>query len=141
MKAISLLPALSLLCPALAMGATHSVKSTQGLYVNEPGGFYSVTTADIYFWWVDGTTQASSSARLTNSASDVFVFDLVSVTAPNTSSSITGQWNISKNGVLVCSSCAGQAYGFYGSFKFYGGPAGNSSGYHFSGYITNRSDS
>lgn len=141
MKATHLLTALSLLSPTLAWSGTHNVYSNHGLYINEPGAAYSATTANISFNWTDGTTLASSTAQLTNSAGDSFVFQLVSVTANNTSSSITGLWNISKNGALVCSACAGQAYGFYGSFKFYGGPSGNTSGYHFSGYITSRSDS
>ena len=140
MKATSVLTALSVLCPALALGATHNVFSDKGLYVNEPGGNSSATSAKIYFQWTDGATTASSSARLTNSSGTVFDFNLVAVTAANTSSSIKGQWNISKNGVLVCSACAGEAYGFSGSFKFYGGPAGNTYGYHFSGYVTSRTD-
>lgn len=141
MKATPLLTALSVLCPALALGATHSVLSTQGGNVSEPGGSYTTTSNQSYFYWVEGTTQAASSAWLKTSTNDVFVFDLVSVTSPTTNFAIVGQWNIRKNGVLVCSACAGQAYGFNGgSFKFYGGPAGNTSGYGFWGSVTSRSD-
>jgi len=138
MKPTHLLTALSVLCPALAWSnPTHNVVSTRGLYVNEPGGVtQNVTSANMTFVWTEGTSSAFSYAQATVSTGESYEFQLVSVTALTTATQIQGLWNISKNGALLCSSCAGQVYGFYGSFKFYA-----DSGYHFSGFITSRTDS
>ncbi|MFY0580693.1 hypothetical protein ACN28S_46350 [Cystobacter fuscus] len=137
MKAPQLLTALTVLCPALAWSApTHNVMSNQGLYVSEPGAAsQNISSADMTFVWTEGTTNAFGLAKAWVATGDAYEFQLASVTAPTTATSIQGLWNISKNGTLLCASCAGQVYGFYGSFKFY-----SNNGYHFSGFITSRYD-
>ncbi|ATB42866.1 hypothetical protein CYFUS_008345 [Cystobacter fuscus] len=138
MKPTHLLTALSVLCPALAWSSpTHNVMSNRGLYVSEPGAAsQNITSADMTFVWTEGTTNAFGLAKAWVATGDAYEFQLASVTAPTTATSIQGLWNISKNGTLLCASCAGQVYGFSGSFKFYT----VDSGYHFSGFITSRYD-
>ncbi|HEX8539905.1 MAG TPA: hypothetical protein VF664_20760 [Cystobacter sp.] len=137
MKAPHLLTALSVLCPALAWSnPTHNVISNRGLYVSEPGAAsQNITSADMTFVWTEGTTNAFGLAKAWVATGDAYEFQLVSVTAPTKDSEIQGLWNISKNGTLLCSSCSGKVYGFYGSFKFY-----SDNGHHFSGFITSRYD-
>lgn len=73
-----------------------------------------------------------------------YTFSLVAISNCN-SSSITGIWDIKKNGVPVCDGCIGTAYGIDGGvgnyFKLY---IGDGSSYdekwHISGYITQRKD-
>src|SRR5690349_1739367 len=106
MKAPQLLTALTVLCPALAWSApTHNVMSNQGLYVSEPGAAsQNISSADMTFVWTEGTTNAFGLAKAWVATGDAYEFQLASVTAPTTATSIQGLWNISKNGTLLCAS-------------------------------------
>lgn len=63
----------------------------------------------------------------------------------NSSSEIKGEWDITRNGTLVCNDCIGVGYGLDGSvgdyLKIYvGTPWSYAENWHFSGYITDRFD-
>lgn len=142
MKTSHLLAALSALVPAAALAANpvHNVWATQPGFVSEPGANYAATSASCSISWTESTGYAFINARATAPTGDLYEFQLVSVTGSTSAFQVDGLWNISKNGLPLCTGCAGQAYGLTGStgsmFKIY---AGNYN-YHLSAVITSRYD-
>lgn len=142
MKTPHLLVALSALVPAVALAnPVHNIWATQPGYVSEPAANYAATSASCSFSWTEATGYAFINARATAPTGDSYEFQLVSVTGSPSAYEVDGLWNISKNGVPLCTGCSGQAYGLTGSigsmFKIYAGP---NSSYHLSAIITSRYD-
>ncbi|MFL5358295.1 hypothetical protein [Archangium sp.] len=142
MKTTPLLVALSALFPAVALAANpvHNVWATQPGLISEPGASYVATSASCSFSWTEVSGYAFINARAKAPTGDLYEFQLVSVTGSPTAYEVDGLWNVSKNGVPLCTGCSGLAYGLtapIGSmFKIY---VGNYS-YHLSGSVTNRYD-
>jgi hypothetical protein len=141
MKSSRLLIALCALFPVAAWSdPVHNVWATSPLVVADASGSYTATSANCSFSWNENTLQAFANARATTASGDVYAFQLVSVTANTTSSEIIGTWNVSKNGVALCTRCEGSAYGLGGGvgsyFKIY---VGNST-YHLSARVTSAYD-
>jgi hypothetical protein len=138
MKNHRLLSALCVLFPALAWSnPVHSVWSNSPMFVADPvGGFQTATKANCAFSWTEGTGYAFANATATSSTGDVFEFQFLAPTASAANGAIVGNWNVTKNGVLVCGNCSGSAYGLSGGvgtgFKIY--VSGES--YHLSGYVS-----
>jgi hypothetical protein len=129
--------ALFVSAPALA---GHTLWSTQGLYIGENGGSAPASNVNMVISWNENP--ASASASFSGQASgNTYDFNLVGSSVSSvTSSSITGLWNIQRNGVLVCTGCAGTAYGLNAAvgtgIKFYDA----SYKFHFSAVVTARHD-
>jgi hypothetical protein len=137
MKTPYLLAALSALIPSVAFsGTVHNVWANGQGGVSEPGANYTAATTDCSFVWNESTTSAFAIARVKTTLGDVFEFQLAYVTSNTTAYEINGLWHVTKNGVQVCTNCAGKAYGLTGQigngFKFSG------SGYGMHAGITNR---
>jgi hypothetical protein len=141
MKALPLLIALSVLSPTLAWSApVHSLWSTQGLYVSEPGVFYSPTSANTAISWKEDSASAFINARATIASGDQYEFQLVSVSGIPSASEVQGVWNVSKNGAPLCKMCTGRAYGLNQAIGSYFKIYVDGERYHISGYITSRYD-
>jgi hypothetical protein len=137
MKISRILSALCVLFPALAWSnPVHNVWANSPLYVADSSGWYTASSANCSFGWNETTGYAFANAQATV-GSNLYQFQLVSVTASTSSGDITGLWNVTKNGVPLCTNCSGSAYGLnvgVGShFKIYVGP---NNAYHLSAYIT-----
>jgi len=132
--------------PALAQ-ASHSVWSTKPLYVNDWATHTrhsSFVSGNAAFAWTEMTPRAYAHAVAVVTAALKYDFMLISTTSSD-ADSITGRWNVRRNGVLVCSNCIGKAYGLSqpvgNYFKIYvGTAAAYAEHWHYSGYITNRFD-
>ena len=132
--------------PGLAQ-ETHNVWSTRPLYVTDwatHAHFSSFVSGNASFAWTQATPRAYAHALAIVTPTLRYDFMLISTTSSN-NDSITGRWNIKRNGVLVCTKCIGKAYilsapiGNY--FKIYvGTPLAYAEQFHYSGYITNRFD-
>lgn len=132
--------------PALAQDS-HSVWSTKPLYVTDWSTHTQHKTfasGNAAFAWTQMTTKAYGHAVANVTAALRYDFMLVSTTSTD-ADSITGRWNVRRNGMLVCNNCIGKAYnlsqpvGDY--FKIYvGTPAAYAEHWHYSGYITSRFD-
>lgn len=139
-----LLVALLMLVPAVLFAKglpVHSVWGQKPLALVISGASISPTKLDSSFNWSETTQLGFGNARALDAAGNTYDFQLISITASNTNDQLTGKWNVSKNGVNVCTACTGSAYGLSGAvgnyFKIYAGPTSN---FHVSGYITNRYD-
>lgn len=93
--------------------------------------------------WQASTPQAFSHA-IALAGGHLYEFRLVRVKGSD-EDSISGWWDIYRNGALACKRCVGKAYGLSGAigdyFKIYvGTPRVYAERWHFSGYITNRFD-
>lgn len=130
------------LFPTMAWsGQVHSIWSNQPLYVfDTPGTNPTAVSGSCSLSWNEATGQAFVNARAKNINGDLFEFQLVSLTAKASVDQLDGYWNITKNGVPVCTQCLGSAYGLSSPvgnyFKIY---VANSK-YHFSASIANRFD-
>jgi hypothetical protein len=139
MKTSHLLAALSALIPTVAFSSPmHNVWANRAFSVSEPGGgYYTSASADCALSWTEGTGYAVAIMRIKTTTGDFFEFQLASVIS-STNYEINGLWNVTKNGVPVCTNCAAQAYGLTGpvghGFKF------NGSGYSTGATISNRYD-
>lgn len=140
---LMLLAALMLVPAALwAKGlAVHSVWAQKPLALIINNVNITPTGLNSSFNWSESSQNGFANARATDASGNTYDFQLISITASNTVSQITGKWNVSKNGVNVCTACTGSAYGLNGAagtyYKIYVGSTNN---YHVSGYITNRYD-
>lgn len=137
MKMSRLVSALCVLFPALAWSSPiHNVLATRPMYVADTSGWYNASTANCSFSWNEATGYAFANARATV-GTDIYEFQLTSVTASTMSGQITGVWNVTKNNVVICGNCEGSAYGLNGGvdsyFKIYVGPNNT---YHLSAGIT-----
>jgi hypothetical protein len=113
MTSLRLLPVLAALLPTLASAA--SVNSTWAgtpATLTALGATYSATSAKAASSYTVGTPYAFAYARAVTSAG-TYEFQFVSV-SPATSPSyqLSGYWNVSRNGVLLCSNCLGFATGY-----------------------------
>ncbi len=124
----------------------HSVWSDdRPIYVidGDTGTLYTPTSGDSASSWQETTPQGFSHAVGVTS-NGLYEFRLITVSA-NDSDSLTGLWDIYRNGTLACNHCVGKAYGLSGPiggyFKIYvGTPLAYAEKWHFSAYITNRFD-
>jgi hypothetical protein len=138
MKMSRLVSALCVLVPALAWSnPIHNVWATTPMYVADTAGWYNATTVNSSFGWNEATGYAFGNARATV-GTNVYEFQLTSVTASTTSGQIIGTWNVTKNNVVICGNCQGSAYGLDGGvgnyYKIYVGP---NNAFHLSAGITN----
>jgi hypothetical protein len=132
--------------PALAQDS-HSVWSTKPLYVNDwatHAHYDAFVSGNAAFAWTQMTPRAYAHALAIVTPNLKYDFMLVTVTGSD-ADSITGRWNVRRNGVPMCSNCIGKAYilsqpiGNY--FKIYvGTSAVYAEHWHYSGYITSRFD-
>jgi hypothetical protein len=148
-KRLSLAVVLLGLCASAAWGKwlpVHSVWSdNRPIYVidGDTGITYAPSQGYSASSWQQTTPQAfSHAAALTSNGQ--YEFRLVAVSASD-NDSISGLWDIYRNGTLACNHCVGQAYGLSGAvgsyFKIYvGTPLAYAEKWHFSGYITSRFD-
>lgn len=141
---------LLLLFSATALAqSTHSVWSDKPLMVidGQTGTSYnSFTSGNAATAWTEGTVRAYVRAFAVIKPKLTYDFELVKVTSSD-ADTISGLFDVKRNGVLVCNKCVGKAYGLSqaatGSnyFKIYvGTPAGYAEKWHYSGYITSRFD-
>jgi hypothetical protein len=113
MKSFRLLVALSALVPAVASASIYNI------WANKPGTLITLgttqtpTSVDASVSWNTNTSFAFAYARARTSAGETYEFQLVSVTTiPSmTTDWLEGTWNVSRNGVVVCSQCAGRLDG------------------------------
>ena len=134
--------------PALAQ-TTHSVWSDKPLFVRDgaTGKEYKVfVKGDAAFAWTQATIRAYAHAVGVISPALNYDFMLVKTTSSD-ATSISGLFDIKRNGVLVCHNCVGKAYGLdqpagvSNYFKIYvGTPAAYAEKWLYSGYITSRFD-
>ena len=135
--------------PALGQ-TTHSVWSDKPFLVKDgaSGKEYKVfAKGDAAFAWTQATLRAyAHAAGVISSPALTYDFMLVKTTSSNVDS-ISGLFDVKRNGVLVCHNCVGKAYGLNqpagvgNYFKIYvGTPAGYAEKWLYSGYITNRFD-
>jgi hypothetical protein len=132
--------------PALAQD-THSAWSEKPLMVRDgaTGTQYDAfLKGDAAFAWTQATTRAYGHSLAKITAALNYDFMLVSTTSSD-ADTISGRWNVRRNGVLVCANCIGKAYGLSqpvgNYFKIYvGTPAMYAEKWHYSGYITSRFD-
>ncbi|WNG36276.1 hypothetical protein F0U60_23235 [Archangium minus] len=124
MKISRPLSALCVLLPTLAWSSpVHSVWSTSAIEVKDPTGWYNTSSANASLSWNQFTGFAFVNARATSTTGNVYEFQLVSTTASTTADAIVGTWNVTKNGIPLCTNCTGSAYGLTGGvgnyFKIY----------------------
>ncbi len=138
--------ALALATPAVAQDV-HSVWSDTPLAVRDgdTDTWLTPTAGNSASGWQEGTPQAFVNAQA-QAGGNSYEFRLVAL-GSSTGSEITGLWDVYRNGSLLCASCVGVAYGLDQAagvgnyFKIYiGDPLAYAEDWHFSGYITNRSD-
>lgn len=115
MKSLRLL-ALAAVLPALAWAA--SIYPVYNIWASKPGNLTVLGTTQLAT-----ATDCSASintktgigfayARATTSAGDTYEFQLTSVTStPPVSDPLSGYWNVTRNGVAVCTQCAGTIFG------------------------------
>ena len=148
MKTLSVLTALLLTASAQAADPVHNVQcDDKPLYVKDydTGTWYSTFKYGYaVFAWQEGSDPSFAHATAIVSSGDEYEFRLETLNS-NNSSEIEGEFDVTRNGVLVCDDCIGKAYGLSGSvgdyFKIYvGTPAAYAENWHFSGYITDRFD-
>jgi len=143
-KSLAFLAAITSLAASSAALANpiHSVWSQGAPFWFVAPGFpwQNPTVGEATFAWDESNPSAFASANITLVSGDIFEYKLVTVTASTLPGQITGDWDVYQNGVLVCGSCAGDAYGIDqptgNYFKIYI----NSFTYHYSGFITARYD-
>ena len=148
MKTLSVLTALLITVQAQAADPVHSVQcDDKPLYLTDYA--YGTTFSKFkygyaLFSWQEGSDPSFAHATAIASSGDEYEFRLETLYSNNTSE-IEGEFDISRNGVVVCNDCIGRAYGLDGSvgdyFKIYvGTPWAYAENWHFSGYITDRFD-
>jgi hypothetical protein len=112
MKSYRLLVALSALIPTVA-----SAGPVYNIWANKPGYLTTLGTTQLA---VSGASSASFNtdtafafvyAKAKTSAGDTYEFQLVSVTSTAPGDRVDGHWNVSRNGVAVCSACTGYVQG------------------------------
>ncbi len=113
MKATHLLTALSVLCPALAWSMpVHSVWSTKGLSVSEPGASATPSSANFTFNWKEAdSASAFLNAQATTPAGVRYEFSLVSVSGDPSADMVRGLWNVTRNGAPLCTMCGARPTG------------------------------
>jgi hypothetical protein len=134
--------------PALAQ-TTHSVWSDKPLYLTDGATgkqYKAFVKGDAAFAWTQATIRAYAHAVGVVSPGLTYDFMLVKTTSSD-ATTISGLFDIKRNGVLVCHNCVGKAYGLdqaaggVNYFKIYvGTPAAYAEKWHYSGYLTNRFD-
>lgn len=111
MKSFRLLVALSALVPAVASASIYNI------WANKPGTLITLgttqtpTSVDASVSWNTNTRFAFAYARAKTSAGETYEFQLVSMTSSVYTDRLDGTWNVSRNGVVVCSQCAGSIDG------------------------------
>jgi hypothetical protein len=128
---------------------THSVWSDKPLMVRDGqtgASFNSFVSGNAATAWTEGTVRAYVRALAVIKPGLTYNFELIKATGSD-ADTISGLFDVKRNGVLVCHNCVGKAYGLSspaagGSyFKIYiGTPAGYAEKWHYSGYITSRFD-
>lgn len=130
---------LSLLCvllPTLAWSnPVHSVWSNSAMEIKDPTGWHTPLSANASLSWNQSTGFAFVNAHATSTTGNVYDFQLVSVTASTTADQIVGTWNVTKNGIPLCTNCTGSAYGLTGGVGNYFKIYVNNETYGFIGYI------
>ncbi|HEX8441396.1 hypothetical protein [Archangium sp.] len=112
MKSLRLLVALSALVPAVASAA-----SVYNIWANKPGTLTTLgatqipTSVDTSVSWNTNTQFAFAFARAKTSAGETYEFQLVSVTSVLPTDRVYGTWNVTRNGIALCSQCAGYVAG------------------------------
>ncbi|WP_375768705.1 hypothetical protein NR798_44680 [Archangium gephyra] len=141
MKSLRLLVALSALVPAVA-----SANPVYSSWANQPGSLTTLGTTqtpasvDTAVSWNVSTSFAFAFARAKTSAGETYEFQLVSATPISQMDRIDGTWNVTRNGVVLCSQCTGFVSGLS---SWLGKPltiSVDGGNYAMSAIITNRYD-
>lgn len=139
MKNLRLLSALCVLFPALAWSnPVHSVWSNSALYVGDSAsGINPAVKGNASFSWSENTGYAFANASATSSTGDFYEFQFLAPTASAANGAIIGNWNVFKNGAVVCGNCSGSAYGLNNGVGSYFKIYVSGETFHLSGYIAN----
>lgn len=128
--------------------STHSIWSEKPYVVIDGDTntqYTSFNKGDAAAVWTEDTHHGYFHAVVEVAPGNTYEFTLIAISNSD-ADTITGFWDIARNGTLACSGCVGKAYGLsqpVGSnyFKIYIGDAlCYKELWHFSGYITNRYD-
>ncbi|RKH16739.1 hypothetical protein D7Y13_17180 [Corallococcus praedator] len=123
MKAVrfAIAAALLLSLPALAAAGVHSIWSDSGMYISDNSGstLYPVTEGGVVISWSEstGAVFANLHGRAVILGSPTPTFrdydvELISGSASfPTEDVMFGQWNIRRNGALICGNCRGTLVG------------------------------
>jgi len=112
MKSYRLLVALSALIPTVA-----SAGPVYNIWANKPGYLTTLGTTQLA---VSNESSASFNtstafafvyARARTGAGDTYEFQLLAVTSTAPGDRIDGDWNVSRNGVVICGKCTGYVQG------------------------------
>jgi hypothetical protein len=141
MKSLRLLVALFALVPAVA-----SANPIYNIWANKPvslttlGTVQTPASVDVSVSWNTNNQFSFAYGRARTSAGDTYEFQLVSVITVMGGSRIDGTWNVSLNGVAICSQCVGYVSGlgsWIGKPLTFSVDGGN---YHMVATMTNRYD-
>lgn len=136
------------LCSGIVMAQpSHSVWSYKPIWLidGQTGISYKPIEGKAATSWTEKTRDGYFRAiAVVSSGQQQYEFTLVSI-GNSDDSTITGIWDIRRDGILVCEGCVGKAYGLRAPvgdyFKIYIGDAnGYAERWHYSGYITSRFD-
>lgn len=111
MKSLRLLAALSALVPAVASASVYNIWATKPGTLTTLGTTQTPAAVDASVSWNTSTSFAFVYARARTSADVTYEFQLVSMTSSLYTDQINGTWNVTRNGVVVCSQCAGSIDG------------------------------
>jgi hypothetical protein len=112
MKSYRLLVALSALIPTLASaGPVYNIWANKPGYLTTLGTTQLAVSSESSASFNTSTAFAFVYARARTGAGDTYEFQLVSVTSTVPGDRVDGYWNVTRNGVAVCSQCTGYVYG------------------------------
>ncbi|ATB27630.1 hypothetical protein [Melittangium boletus] len=107
-----LVPVLAVLLPTLASAASvYNTWAGTPASLTTLGTVTSASDAKASSSWTFGTSYAFAYARARSSAG-LYEFQLVSVSPATAGGQLNGYWNVSRDGVLLCSQCQGSATGY-----------------------------
>jgi len=134
----------------MALAADHMVGSNRpiGLIDGRTGVRYGTfVSGNAAFAWTEGALVPGAFAHVFAEVTPRLNYEFVLVsTTFSDRDTIKGLWDIKRNGVRVCASCVGMAYGLSSpvgtGFKLYVGTrtAFSERRWHYSGAITSRAD-
>jgi hypothetical protein len=117
----------------------HSVWSNKPLAVADHGKWHKPRQSNAAISWKESALHAFVNARAQLETGDVYEFQLLSPSSTSVDL-VQGKWDVVRNGLVICASCEGSAYGLNGGLGDYFKIYVQGETYHFSGYITNRYD-
>lgn len=112
MKPTRLLVVLPALLPTLALAnPVRDLRATNPGNITALGTSQTAASSSAVFSFNSNTPYAFGYGRARTSAGVTYEFQLVSLTASTLGERIDGYWNVTRDGVAVCTQCLGYAYG------------------------------